>query len=63
MNMEYKKVAVTHEDSSEPPQIYITEEWVDAERIRQGHDEGVLCYCITEQAADLILEAMNGGKA
>ncbi len=63
MKTEYKKTTVECVDGDEPPQIYITEAWVDAQRIRDGNDEGVLCLCITDHAADLILEALNGGKA
>lgn len=61
MNTNYKKTIVEYADSEEPAQIYVTEDWVDADRIRQGNDDGVLCLCMTEEAADKILGALNGG--
>lgn len=63
MKTRYKKTIVECGTRDEPAQIYITEDWVDAERIHQGDDDGVLCLCMTDAAADTILEALNGGKA
>ncbi|MDQ0422371.1 hypothetical protein J2045_003419 [Peteryoungia aggregata LMG 23059] len=63
MKTSYKKIIMKFEDDDNATQIYIAEDWVDAERIRGGDDEGVMCLCITDEAGDKILEALNGGQA
>lgn len=50
----------THGCEGVVSQFYVTEARVTAEQIKMGEDEGVLALALSREAAELIVDRLNG---
>lgn len=50
----------THGCEGVVSQFYVAEERVTAEQIKMGEDEGVLALALSQEAAEMIVDRLNG---
>lgn len=56
----FKKILINTGDAEYPEtQIYVASNSVTESQIISGDGDGVICYCNFEQAADVIVSALN----
>lgn len=57
MSNPFKVITIAHDEDE--LQTYVVEARVTADQVRQGNDDGVLCYCMSSETADVIASALN----